>query len=693
MNKMLTIAVALVLALSLQAREVYVDRFDLSSFPCGQGLSIRAGKSVEGEPIVIDGKTYVHGFGARPESAVAFRLNGRVESFDAVVGIDDASVLKGEREANAHFRVWADGEVIWKSGLMKPSDGQMACHVDLKGVKLLVLETASGGFWADLDKIDGDWADARFNLGRSGKAEPADSPDLFRQLGILTPPAGSEPRFNGADIWGVRPGHPVIFRVPVSGRRPMSFTAEGLPEGVTLDPKQGVLGGIAPCVKGSYSIKVRAVNAAGSAEREIVLEVSDTLALTPPMGWNSWNIWGSLLTDEKVRQSTDALLQSGLCDYGWAYVNLDDFWQMNNADTAAIRERASTLGREDLMGPARDSLGRILPNRSFPDMKSLTDYIHSFGLKAGLYSSPGPLTCGKCEGSYGHELQDAASWAEWGFDYIKYDRCTYNKIMWARAAAPGGDLRTENIRPYAQMYECLKQQDRDIVYSYCQYGDGGVEEWGREYGANCFRTWSDLKDCWTRMEMAIDSKVGAEYWKYTGPGFWADPDMLTIGDQNSYGHRHPTMLTPNEQYTHLSIWAMISAPLFIGCDLTRLDDFTRSLLTCSEVIDISQDRLGAVARRYRHTDGESVWARPLANGDYAVALLNRSPVTRTISVVLSEIGLEGTFYVRDCWREQDEGRIEGSLEATVPPHATKLVRLRASQRHSPETLWEIKKNN
>ena len=675
MNKILTFAAVLFASLSLQAREVYVDRFDLSSCPCGQGLSIRAGKPVDGECITIDGKTYAHGFGARPESAVAFLLNGKVQAFDAVVGIDDASVRKGEKDANAYFRVWADGEVVWNSGLMKPADGARSCHVALEGVRMVVLETASGGQWADLDKINGDWADARFDLGRSGKARLADSPDLFTQLGILTPAPGPEPRFNGADIWGVRPGHPVIFRVPVSGLRPMSFEAEGLPEGVTFDTSGGIIGGVAPSAKGSYNIRVRARNSSGVAERDILLKVTDTLALTPPMGWNSWNIWGRLLTDEKVRQSADALLASGLCDYGWAYVNLDDFWQMNNTDTVAIRKRALELGREDLMGPSRDSLGRILPNRSFPDMKALADYIHSFGFKAGLYSSPGPLTCGKCEGSYGHELQDAASWAEWGFDYVKYDRCTYNKIMWAKAAAPGGDLRTENIRPYALMYECLKQQDRDIVYSYCQYGDAGVEEWGREYGANCFRTWSDLKDCWSRLELAIDSKVNAEYWKYTGPGFWADPDMLTVGDQNSYGHRHPTMLTPNEQYTHLSIWAMISAPLFIGCDLTRLDDFTRSLLTNSEVIAISQDRLGAVARRCRHTDGESVWVRPLANGDYAVALLNRSPVTRTVRAALSELGLEGAFLVRDCWRGQDEGSVEIALEASIPPHATKLVRL------------------
>jgi len=225
------------------------------------------------------------------------------------------------------------------------------------------------------------------------------------------------------------------------------------------------------------------------------------------------------------------------------------------------------------------------------------------------------------------------------------------------------------------MNECLKKQNRDIVYSYCQYGMGDSHEWGRENGANCFRSYEDLKDGWTWMELAINSRINGEFWKYTGPGFWADPDMMIVGDQSSFDVFHNTHLTPNEQYTHVSIWAMVGSPLLIGCNLAKLDDFTYGLLCNREVIAISQDRLGQVAKRVRHTDTESVWVRQLANGDWAVALLNRFPMTKRVNFALSEIGLEGTYTVRDCWRQEDEGKTSSALSYEIPPHATKLVRL------------------
>ena len=660
----------------------YVDDFDLTGAVSGYGLKTRANRSVAGNPLTLKGRIYSRGFGDHPESALAFAADGNVVAFEATVGLDDDSdvAAKGSYgKPTGEFRIWADGKIVWRSGFMKSGDDPKAVHADLKGAKEIVLESTSGGEWTACNAVHADWADARFICARDAKLERIADPARTMQLGIQTPKEKDEPQFNGADIWGVRPGRPVIFRVPVSGVRPMTFTAKGLPAGVTLDGR-GVLRGTAPSAKGDYDIEVTAKNAKGEATRTIRLAVGGTIALTPPMGWNSWNTLCHRLTQKDAMAAARALEESGLADHGWAYVNLDDFWEMNNWS----KPDADNY-RPELVGPSRDARGRILPNPTFPDMKALTDYIHSFGFKAGLYSSPGPRTCGGCEGSYGHELQDAECWADWGFDYIKYDWCSYGTIFGketgfgSRAAYDDPKCRDAYIKPYRLMNECLRGQKRDILYSYCQYGMAHAEEWARENGANCWRSWEDLKDGWIWMEKAIESRIGGEYWKWCGPGCWADPDMMIIGQQYSFGSDHPTYLTPNEQYTHVSIWAMIGSPLLIGCDLTKLDDFTRALLANDEVIAISQDRLSKPAKRIRHADAESVWVRILANGDVAVALLNRSPISRRIEVAFDELGLRGAHYLRDCWTGKCEGKHAGWYAAEVPPHATKLIRIKTAE--------------
>ena len=660
----------------------HVDEFDLSAASCGMGKTVRARQSVDGNPLTLSGKVYERGFGTHPESAVAFTADGGVLAFDALVGLDDdaAKACAASSTPAAQFLVWADGRIVWSSGQVVAGQKPVSVHVDLRGAKEIILETRGGHAWTAWTAANGDWADARFTCEPGAALDVVDDPAAYRQLGILTPPEREEPQFNGADIWGVRPGHPVIFRVPVSGVRPMRFTAKNLPAGVTLDPAKGILGGVAPEKKGDYDITVVAENSKGRAERVIRLAVGDTIALTPPMGWNSWNTLCYRLTEDAARAAALAMEKSGLGNHGWAYINLDDWWEMNNSDSPRVEQRKNDFGgREDVRGPARDANGKILPNRSFPDMKGLTDYIHSFGFKAGLYSSPGPRTCGRCEGSYGHEMQDAQSWADWGFDYIKYDWCTYGDIFKKETGLRAYSLDKPKyheayVKPYRLMNECLRAQKRDILYSFCQYGMGETERWVRETGGNCWRTWCDLKDTWNWMEEAIEGHLDAEYWKYNGPGCWADPDMMIVGQQYSFGTDHQTYLTPNEQYTHVSIWCMVGSPLLIGCDLTKLDDFTRSLLANDAVIAVSQDRLGKTARRIRHVDSESVWVRPLADGATAVALVNRSPIAREIKVTFVELGLgNGEHWVKDLWRQKCEGRHAGTYVADVPPHATKLI--------------------
>ena len=666
-----------------------VDSFDLSGATCGLGMRPKSNVTVDGNPLTVGGKVYERGIGTRPEGAILFRSNGKVSSFDALVAIDDSAKDAGSGKSygkpTARFRVWADSKVVFDSGDIKLGQEPVAVHVELSGAREIALETTGGGSWTAFDAAYADWLDARFTCGEDTELTPVKDPRLTRQLGILTPPEKDEPQINGADIFGVRPGHPVIFRVATSGVRPMKFTAKNLPDGVTLDGK-GVLRGTAPNVPGAYDIEVTAENAKGKAVRTIRLAVGDRLALTPPMGWNSWNTLCYRLTQEKAMAAAKAMDESGLADHGWAYVNLDDWWEMNNSGCERVEMRKSDFGgREDVIGPARDESGRILSNRSFPDMKGLTDYVHSFGLKAGLYSSPGPLTCGKCEGSYGHELQDAERWAEWGFDYVKYDWCSYGDVFMRETGADkfhdkelfeDMSVREAYIKPYRLMGECLNRQKRDIVFSFCQYGMAHTEIWGDKVGGQCWRSWDDLKDSWQWMELAVEGRIGAEHWKYNKPGWWADPDMMIVGQQYSFGSDHPTYLTPNEQYTHVSLWAMLGSPLMIGCDLTTMDEFTKRLLVNDEVIAVSQDRLGKTARRIRHEDAESVWVRPLVNGFKAVALVNRYPFAREIRVSFEELGLSGECWVKDLWTQKCEGKHSGFYVANVPAHAVKLFKTR-----------------
>lgn len=666
----------------------YVDEFDLTHSLCGFGKQTRPGLSVDGHPLTMEGTVYDHGFGIHPEGAVGFRLNGGVQAFDAIVGLDDDCKTvpnKTPRRAQAVFRVWADGKVVFTTPTINEGQQPQTIHVNLCGVRECILETRSVAPWTGFEADNTDWADARFTCAADATIEILDDPRLFAQAGILTPPELPQPVFHGAQVWGVRPGHPVIFRVPVSGCRPMTFRAANLPDGVIFDAERGVLRGTAPAAPGNYPVTVTATNAYGVATRVIMLAVGDTICLTPPMGWNSWNIWGPRFNGEHAMDAARALDESGLGNYGWAYINLDDFWEMNNAG------RPELADRPELVGPARDDEGRIIPNPSFPDMRKLTDTVHSYGFKAGLYSSPGKLTCGLCEGSLGHELEDATSYANWGFDYLKYDWCSYDEEFkkesgwsnwawtWRNPTEPldkPAPTTDQWAKPYRLMNQCLRKQNRDIVFAFCQYGCGEVEKWGKEAGANVWRSWQDLKDTWVWMENAIEgTPAGVQPWTYAKPGCWPDPDMMIIGQQRSFGNTHPTCLTPNEQYTHVSIWAITAAPMLIGTDLTRLDPFTRSLLTNHQVIAISQDPLGRAARRVRYDDTAYIWTRELGNGDLAVAIVNRFPLGREMSVSFTELGIGGEWNVLDCWSNQNEGPRSDSYAAFIPPHGVKLLRL------------------
>ncbi len=482
-----------------------------------------------------------------------------------------------------------------------------------------------------------------------------------QEPGILTPPAPPQPRIHGARMYGVRPGHPFLYRIPATGTRPITFSAKGLPKGLKLDKRSGIIGGTSPA-RGEYKVKLRARNSAGRTERAFTIVAGDKLALTPPMGWSTWYMAHTDISDAMVRRQAEAMVTSRLADHGYAYVNIDDGWNIKpGSDDAALG------------GSARDAEGNLLSNKNFPDMRALTDYIHSRGLKAGVYIGPGPLTCARFEGSYQHEEQDARRFAEWGFDFLKYDLCSYGRLM--KDQNDAAELR----KPYQLMGSILGMLNRDFVFNLCEYGRGKVWEWGRAVGGNFWRTTGDVgggrnADLWTNMERYGFGEAGLEKW--AGPGGWNDPDNVLIGQILWRGKLVPTPLTHNEQYTWVTLWSLLDAPLVFGGDMTRLDDFTLSLLTNDEVIEVNQDPLGRQATPVYKSGKVEVWAKGMEDGSKAVGLFNRGEDEREVVARWSDLGITGPQIVRDLWRQKDVGRADGEFRANLGRHGAALFRLR-----------------
>lgn len=503
-----------------------------------------------------------------------------------------------------------------------------------------------------------------------------DAPDYSKY--ILTPPAPDTPRINGPKVYGARPDADFLFRIPATGIRPMSFEAKGLPKGLKLDPDTGIIRGKVR-KGGIYNVSLKATNKIGTAERVLKIVIGDQLALTPPMGWSSWNCYGTGITQERAMATAQALLKTGLADYGYSYINIDSGWQ-------GIRD-----GKENA----------LQPNSAFPDMKALGDYLHENGLKFGIYSSPwmgtytGHLGSSSDDpegkswwveegsvtpyyqvdqtkitrdslfrfGEYSFARQDARQWAEWGVDFLKYD---WNAIdaWWLK------DMRS-----------ALLATGRDIILSlscHTGYALGPVLQENSEL----WRTaGGDLKDSWDKI---VAAGIKQERWAgYTRPGSWPDADMLVLGkigwgrDMRREFELHWTHLTADEQYTHMSLWALLSSPLIIGCDLTEIDDFTLSLLTNNEVIDVNQDPLAFQAAKFSGDEDHAVYIKPLEDGSVAIGLFNFSDTTRMIGFRPHNLGLIGQQTIRDIWRQKDIAKIEQTdwWETPVRSHGVKLLKV------------------
>jgi alpha-galactosidase len=501
-------------------------------------------------------------------------------------------------------------------------------------------------------------------LAATGHAQTKDSAQIDNSAYILTPKPGPAPRINGPTVFSVRPGHPIIFTIPTTGERPMEFSVERLPPGVHLDKANGRLSG-SIAAPGEYTLQLHARNKAGQTSRTLRLIVGEKIALTPPMGWNSWNIYATKITQDLVAANAKAMANSGLIDHGWSYMNIDDCWQ----------------------GARGGAFRGITPDSSiFPDMQGLCDEVHALGLKIGIYSTPWVESYGHhiggsainpegtfertkeniprnkkqlpyAIGSYSFLSNDVRQFTTWGFDYLKYD---WNPIEVPETKA---------------MYEALRNSSRDVILSLSNSAPfAGAADWA--VWSNAWRTGGDIRDNWKSLQSRLFTQ---DKWApYGGPGHWNDPDMMIVGYVGWGKGPRPTMLTPDEQYTHVSAWCLMSVPLLLGCDMTKLDDFTLSLLTNDEVLALNQDALGKQATVISRQGDAGVMAKDLEDGSKAVGLFypGDSTATQAVTVNWSDLHITGKYIVRDLWRQKDLGVFDDHFTADVRRHGVVLISLR-----------------
>ena len=497
----------------------------------------------------------------------------------------------------------------------------------------------------------------------------ADVPDYSGA--VLTPPSPPAPRINGPAIFGVRPGSPFLYAIPATGERPMEFSVENLPPGLSVDPASGRITGVLK-KKGECPVTLRAKNAKGEAQKKFRIVVGDQIALTPPMGWNSWNCWAGSVDQEKVLRSARAMVASGLANHGWTYINMDDTWQGNRT------------GKDHA----------LQGNEKFPDMKGLCDGIHQMGLKAGIYSTPwitsyASFPGGSSDrddgtwsksfanetahrhGKYSFAAADANQLGAWGFDYLKYD--------W----------NPNDLKHVSEMSGALRKSGRDIIFS---LSNSAPFEHGADWArwANCWRTTSDIRDRWVATGASWETGVSEigfnqDRWApFSGPGHWNDPDMLVVGYVGWGPSLHATGLTPDEQYSHISLWCLLSAPLLIGCNLEQVDPFTLNLLSNDEVLALDQDALGKQATRTWTSGPVDIYVKQLEDGSKAVGFFNRDSAEQNLSFnKLDYVGINGRQHVRDLWRQTDlpdlEHNTRHAFKLTIPPHGVMLFKFTAAK--------------
>ena len=645
------------------ANDCWLSSLDLSKMRQDYGKA-QLDRSIDQHPISIGGISFKHGVGTHANSLLYVDLHKKAQHFTASVGVDDDA---GGQSARVRFKIYGgDNKLLWKSPAMKTGQPPLAVDLDVRGIDKLLLVASAAGDGIAFDHAD--WADAKVTY-REQAPTALDLPES--DPGILTPPSGDMPRINGPDVFGVRPKSPFLYTVPVSGKGPFQISADNLPAQLSLDPQTGQITGSLPGV-GKYEVVFHAKNAVGIAKKRFQIIVGNQIRLTPPMGWNSWNCWGDSVSREKVVISAKAMVSTGLIQHGWTYINIDDGWQ----------------------GIRGGEVNGIQPNKKFPDMKALADQIHSMGLHFGIYSTPWQgsyasyigSSCDNADGTYdwikaGEHNEffkyqekandsnhhggygkfsfvepDVKQWAAWGVDYLKYD--------WR-------PIDVAHVQP---MSEALEKSGRDIVFSLSNSASiTHGADWARL--SNCWRTSDDIFDNWP--SMIGEALYTAKWSAFVGPGHFNDPDMLVVG-RVGWGNPHPSGLTRDEQYTHISFWSLLSAPLLIGCDMGKLDDFTLNLLTNDEVLAIDQDSLCQAPNIVRDDEDQKVVIKKLADGALALGLFNLGPLPAKMSVQFKDLNLSGTQSARDLWKQKGLGTFDRAIEANVDSHGVVFLKLSPS---------------
>lgn len=651
--------------LSVQAQEnrVYADDLVIKAF--SEGIPSIAGKTnAAGDSIRIQRKVYKRGIGVQSLSVLTFLVDQQATRFHSLIAPDDAA----NAENRYTFYVVADRKVLYESAEMAVGDIPKVVDVDVSSVKRVGLLVRVKSL--SLQRSMADWADAYFVM--NGNAQPKQIPNDGEKY-ILTPKASDFPRINSPVLFGARPGNPFFYAIAASGAGKLQYACTNLPKGLTLDPVSGIITGNVS-TPGTYVVGLEVKNAKGIVKKNLRIEIGDMISLTPPIGWNGWNSWARNIDQEKVIASTDAMIAKGLKSHGWSYINIDDAWE----------------------GYRGGEFNAIQPNEKFPTWQKMIDYIHSKGLKLGVYSTPMVTTYAGYAGAsslfpkgdfpdsvrankrsyryigpYRFEVADAKQMAKWGVDYLKYD--------W----------RIE-VKSTEIMSEALRNSGRDIHYSISNSAPfANAKDWARL--TNSYRTGPDIRDSWTSLYI---SAFENERWNpFVGPGHWADPDMMIVGNVTTGSDMHPTRLTPDEQYSHISLFSLLAAPLLIGCPIDQLDDFTLNLLSNDEVIEINQDPLGKPADKLKTVNGVQVWLKKLSNGDYGLGLFNvanwgNSPETffrwgdekpADFSINLADIGLKGDYIFHDVWSQKDVFRGQ-QWTGQIPHHGVKFFRIIANSR-------------
>lgn len=626
---------------------IRLSSLDISAIKQDFGTA-KIDRSVMGNPLRIAGTVYEHGVGTHAGSTFTLSLEEQVYSLSGLVGIDEGIFPE---MGSAEFLIVSDGQVLWRSGIMNRTMPARSFSVDLTNRRTCELLVFDGD-----DNIFSDhanWVNAYFIVKDDFTPKPFIRP--IEEEYILTPNESLLPMIHGKSQYGAKPGSEILHYVPISGLEPLSVFIDNLPSGLSFDANRRIIQGSID-KRGSYSVKIKVENALGTAHSTLLFRIGDTISFSPPIGWSSWYAHWEYVTQQDMYKAAHALRASGLQQYGFEYILIDDGWQ----------DTSHALSKQGLK-----------PAFTFPDLKGMIDSLHGMGFKVGIYSSPGSHTCVKLPGSLNHEEQDADYFCSLNVDLVKHDWCGYQTVYDSLIKSSGADPTSLAIAPYELMGKALQRCTRDIFYMLCQYGNNEVWKWGRSIGGHSWRTTTDIQDNWWSMSNIVGFRqAGLE--QYAGHNGWNDMDHLRLGYSQPGRYMQKTRLTPHEQYTQVSLWALLNSPLILSMHMDSMDVFTLQLLKNHEVLAMHQDPLGIQGRRIYKNIWQEIWSKPLLNGGMAIGLFNRDDVgEQTIAITRDELGVNPDirYKIRDLWTQKDIGYLDQQLQYTIPSHGVRLIAL------------------